>query len=53
MEFLFPMIWMLGVTFSVYEMTMHSKGHYTDKIRKTYKSEGDGLYTAAIFRKNT
>ena len=30
---------------------MHSKGHYKDKIRKTYKIERDGLHTAIIFQK--
>ena len=53
MEFIFPIIWMLGVTFSVDEITMIFKGHHVEKINMTYKTEGDGLKTDDIFRKDT
>ena len=35
MDFIFPLTWMLGVTFFMDEMTMHCKGHHADKIRTT------------------
>ena len=31
MEFIFPLIWMLGFAFSIYEMTMRFKVHHADK----------------------
>ena len=31
MEFIFPLIGMLGVAFYIDEMTMRFKGHYADK----------------------
>ena len=31
MEFIFPLILMLGVAFSIYEMTMRFKCHHADK----------------------
>ena len=31
MEFTIPLIWMLGVNFYMYQMTMHFKGHYAEK----------------------
>ena len=40
MDFIFTLILMLGVTFSMDKMTMHFKGHNADKIRMTYKTEG-------------
>ena len=43
MEFIFQLVWMLGVTFYIDETTMRFKGHHVDKIRSTYKAEGDGL----------
>ena len=42
---------MLGVTFSMDEMAVHSKGRHVNKIRIMYKSEGGGLQTDAIFQK--
>ena len=51
MNFVFPLIWMLGVTFSMDEMTMRFKGHHTDRIRMTYKSEDDGLQAYDLFNK--
>ena len=43
MEFIFTLIWMLGVTFYMDEMTMISKGHHEDKTSMTHKLEGYGL----------
>ena len=42
MGFIFPLIWMLGVAFSIDETTMRFKGYHAEK-RMTYKSKGDGL----------
>ena len=53
MEFVLPLVWVYGVTFSMDEMTMRLKGHHAEKIFITYKTEGYGLQTDAIFRKNT
>ena len=53
MDFIFPLICMLGVTFSMDEITMHFKGHHVDKIMMAYKAEGDGLYTDTIFINDT
>ena len=51
MDFTFILIWMLGFTFYMNEMTVNFKGHHAEKIRMTYKSEGYGLHTDAIFQK--
>ena len=51
MEFIFLLIWMLGVTFSMDEMNMHFKGQHVDIIRMMDKSEGDGLQIDSIFQK--
>ena len=42
---------MLGVTFSIDEITMRFKGNHAFKIRMTYKSEGDGEQTDEKFQK--
>ena len=49
--FLFPLIWILGVTFSMDVITIPSKGHHEEKIRMMYKSEADLLQTDAHFQK--
>ena len=43
-----PLIWMLGVAFSIDEMTMRFKGRHEDKKRITYKAEGDGFQCDAL-----
>ena len=48
MDFIFPLIWMIRVTFSKDEITMRFKGLRAKKIRMAYKAEGDGLYTDDI-----
>ena len=48
---IFPLIWMLGATFFMDEMTMCIKGHHADKTRMTYNVEGDGLQKYDIFQK--
>ena len=53
MGFIFPLIWMLGVAFSIDEMNMCFKGHHVDKKTMMYKSKGYGLQTYGIFRKDT
>ena len=45
MEFIFPLIWMLGAAFSIYGMTMHLKGHHADTKMMRYKEKGDELQT--------
>ena len=42
---------MLGVAFSVDEMTMRFKFYDTDKRRTMYKAEGDGFQADDIFQK--
>ena len=51
MDFIFSLIWMLGVTFSMDEMTMRFKGQHEEKISMTYKEEADVLQTYDIFQK--
>ena len=51
MEFIFPLIWMLGVTFSMDEMTMCFKGHHTEIIRIMDKAKGGELQIYDIFQK--
>ena len=51
MDFIFQLIWMLGVTFSMYETTMNFKSHHAETISMAYKSEGDGLQTYTIRQK--
>ena len=48
MNYIFPTIWMLGVAFSIDEMTMGFKGKHADKRRITYKVEGDGFQGDAL-----
>ena len=51
LDFIFPLIWILGVKFYMDEMTMHFKFHHSEKIRMTHKSEGGVLQTDDIFHK--
>ena len=48
MNFIFPTIWLLGLCFSIDEMTMRFKGQHKDKQRITYKAEGDGFQADAL-----
>ena len=48
LNFICPMVWLLGLAFSVDEMTMGFKGKYKDKLRITYKAEGDGFQADAL-----
>ena len=52
-EFIFQLIWIIGVTFYMHETTMSFNGNHEEKIRITYKAEDEGLHTYAIFRKDT
>ena len=40
--------WLLGEVFSVDEQTMGFKGNHVDKLRITYKKEGDGFQCDAL-----
>jgi hypothetical protein len=51
MNHLFPLMWLLGIAFSIDEMTMGFKGCHQDKKRITYKTEGDG-FQADAFRQD-
>ena len=48
MNYIFPKMWLLGVDISVDEMTMRFKGKHVDKLRITYKKEGDGFQCDAL-----
>ena len=51
MEFILPLIWIIGVTFSVDEMNMSFKVHHAEKNIMRYKAEGEVLHTEDIFQK--
>ena len=51
-NFLFKFIWLLGVAFSVNEMTIGFQGQHSDKLRITYKAEGDGFQADALFQES-
>ena len=48
MNFIFPTIWLLGMCFSIDEMTMRFQGQHKDKQRITYKAEGDGFQADSL-----
>ena len=48
MNFIFPTMWLLGICFSIDEMTMRFQGQHKDKQRITYKAEGDGFQADAL-----
>ena len=48
MNKLFPILWLLGLAVSIDEMTMRFKGKHADKLRVTYKNEGDGFQCDAL-----
>ena len=53
MKFLFPLIWLLGVAFSIDEKTMHFKGRHADKKGRCKKKKVMD-YTHMLFvRKDT
>ena len=43
-----PLAWKCGRAVAVDEMTMRFKGHHKDKLRITYKTEGDGFQADAL-----
>ena len=43
-----PRAWQLGYSVVVDEMTMSFKGNHRDKLRITYKDEGDGFQDNAL-----
>ena len=43
-----PRAWQLGCSVAVEKMIMRFKGHHCDKLRITYKSEGDSLQANAL-----
>ena len=47
-NYLFPLIWLLGVFFAIDEMTIGFQGMHVDKKRITYKTEGDGFQVDAL-----
>ena len=48
MNYLFPLIWLLGACFAIDEMTIGFQGMHADKKRITYKSERDGVQAYAL-----
>lgn len=48
MNFLFKTIWLLGVAFSIDEMTIGFQGHHRDKLKINYKAKGDGFQCDAL-----
>ena len=48
MNTIYPIVWMVGLSISVDEMTMRFKGKHPDKLRVTYKNEGDGFQCDAL-----
>ena len=48
LNFICKTIWLLGVAFSVDEMTIGFQGHHADKMQITYKAEGDGFQADAL-----
>jgi len=48
LNFICSSLWLLGLAFSVDEMTMRFKGKHADKRRITYKNEGDGFQADAL-----
>ena len=48
LNYICPLIWLLGIAFSIDEMTMRFQGKRVDKIRITYKNEGDGFQADAL-----
>ena len=48
MNYLFPLIWLLGDCFAIDEMTIGFQGMYADNKRITYKAEGYGFQVDAL-----
>ena len=48
MNYLFPLIWLLGACFAIDEMKIGFQGMHADKKRITYKAEGYGFQVDAI-----
>ena len=48
MNFIFPIMFFLRVAFSIDETKMRFKGKHADKLRVTYKKEGDGFQCDAL-----
>lgn len=48
MNAIFPEVWLVGVSFSVDEMTMGFQGKHADAKRITYKRAGDGFQCDAL-----
>ena len=47
-NFIFPVVWLLGKSFSIDVMMMGFQGKHVDKRRITYKNEGDGFQGDAL-----
>ena len=48
MNYLFPLIWLLGACFEIYEVKIGFQGMHADKKRITYKAEGDRFQVDAL-----
>ena len=50
-DFIFTLVWMLGVALYIYEINILFKGHPTDKIRMTCKAEVGEFKADHLFQK--
>ena len=48
MNYLFPLIWLLGSCFAIHEMKIGFQGMHAGKKRIKYKAEGDGFQVDSI-----
>ena len=50
MNYIFPLIWLLGVAISIDEMAVRYNGHHNDMKCIIYKAEGYGFQVDALFQ---
>ena len=51
MNYIYTLIWIIDVAFSIYEIIMCFKGHHAEKISIVHKLEGDVLQKDGLFQK--
>ena len=50
LNYICPLIWFLGIAFSIEEMKIIFQGKHVNKRRITYKNERDGFQSDALFQ---
>ena len=50
MNYLIPLIWLLGACFAIDEMKIGFQGMHVDKKRTIYKAKGDGFQVDALVK---